>query len=231
MNRWAWAEDRLELFRQGNEDWIARQPLNTVAQADQQYAAVATYLTEHGLDLNARTELLAAAVGTSLVFAVALGSYKDQPSALQNVDHVVSQALGALGALLPAADRSWTLIFDERPWTSNAQSSRRSRIDDVDRWRHAFHGLALEQKVPRLDRIAVEAQPIFRTRASMQDVAACHPATKAAIDGLVDARVVPNDTPTHVPVVSFLEPLVDPTRRRDALALTVTELPSRIEAP
>jgi hypothetical protein len=40
----------------------------------------------------------------------------------------------------------------------------------------------------------------------MQDVAACVPAVKAAIDGLVDAGVFLDDSPAHVTAVVFKQP-------------------------
>jgi hypothetical protein len=51
----------------------------------------------------------------------------------------------------------------------------------------------------------------------LQDVAACNPAVKAAIDGLVDAGIVPDDSPAYLRSVEFLAPM----KGRDALTLYV----------
>ena len=40
----------------------------------------------------------------------------------------------------------------------------------------------------------------------MQDVAACVPAVKAAIDGLVDAGVLIDDAPQHLKAIVFAQP-------------------------
>jgi hypothetical protein len=42
-----------------------------------------------------------------------------------------------------------------------------------------------------------------------QDVGACNPAVKAAIDGLVDAGILPDDSPEFVRSLVFLPPLKD----------------------
>jgi hypothetical protein len=52
-------------------------------------------------------------------------------------------------------------------------------------------------------------------------VAACYPAAKAAVDGLVDAGVVENDTPDHVTEIRFTAPAMG---SHDALVLVVEAL-------
>ena len=42
-----------------------------------------------------------------------------------------------------------------------------------------------------------------------QDVGACNPAVKAAIDGLVDAGVLPDDSPEFVKSLVYLPPKKD----------------------
>ncbi len=68
--------------------------------------------------------------------------------------------------------------------------------------------IARQRKVPALGRISVTAEPLHKDRRSPQDVAACAPAVKAAIDGLVDAGVVEDDSPEFVTSVRFLPPVV-----------------------
>jgi glycine/serine hydroxymethyltransferase len=64
--------------------------------------------------------------------------------------------------------------------------------------------LIRQAAIPRLDRIAVEATP-FGPKIR-QDVGACFPSAKAAIDGLVHAGVLPDDTPDHVCSLTFHQP-------------------------
>ena len=70
------------------------------------------------------------------------------------------------------------------------------------------------------DTVDVTVTPHLATRRGMQDVAGCFPAAKAAIDGLVDAGVIPDDTPEHLASLTFLAPVVG---HGDALELVVTE--------
>jgi len=105
---------------------------------------------------------------------------------------------------LPA--RTWRLrTTGSRPLTVN-------RVADMHRQAWATHtrgvravwaGLALQAKIPRLDCVRITVTPLHRDHRSPQDVAACSPEAKAAIDGLVDARVIPDDDPTHLLLVSF----------------------------
>jgi hypothetical protein len=89
--------------------------------------------------------------------------------------------------------------------------------------RGRWHYLALEAKVPRLERIAVEVLPLHADRRSPQDVAACAPAAKAAIDGLVDAGVLADDDAPHLASITFLPPEVGGV---DGMALRFWEVPA-----
>jgi hypothetical protein len=51
--------------------------------------------------------------------------------------------------------------------------------------------------------------PLHKNGRSPQDTGACFPAAKAAIDGLVDAGVVEDDTAKQVVQIDFHAPLVD----------------------
>jgi crossover junction endodeoxyribonuclease RusA len=105
--------------------------------------------------------------------------------------------------------RSWSLTFDgARPLTVN-------RVADMHRQRWATHTreqrwlwmiLARDAHIPALDRVRITVTPLHRDRRSPQDPAACAPEAKAAVDGLVDARVIPDDTGRHVASVTFLPP-------------------------
>ena len=119
---------------------------------------------------------------------------------------------------------TWTLEDAERPWTSNAERRwhhhERARVVREARERWAW--LALAERIPPLKRISVEATPLRPNNRSMPDVAACYPAVKAAIDGLVDAGVIPDDNPHCVICVTFRAPVV---ADRDGLRLVIVEEP------
>ena len=72
--------------------------------------------------------------------------------------------------------------------------------------RHAWKILALEAKVPALGGVTITVTPLHKDRRSPQDVGACAAACKPAIDGLVDAGVMPDDSPEHLRLLSFTPP-------------------------
>lgn len=119
--------------------------------------------------------------------------------------------------------RVWQLFDNERPWTANAERRwhhyKRAQVVRDARARWAWHALAA--RIPRLDRVEIDAQPLAKDRRWKPDVAACYPTVKAAIDGLVDARVLDDDDDTHVVALRFLP--VD-IGERNGLALTIREV-------
>lgn len=140
--------------------------------------------------------------------------------------------------LLDADGRpTWTLAYPQRPWTVNSergrggrnQSSRSSghwtdRAELTKEWRQAFWGLAKEQRIPALTSIGIFVQQVCRNR-KRPDPGACYPAVKAAIDGLVDAGVIPDDGPDYVDFITFWAPEVGTA---DALVLVVKGQPVRV---
>lgn len=104
---------------------------------------------------------------------------------------------------------SWVLEYQARPLTLNAERAGhwRAHRAATAEWREAFAWLARAQHLPRLCRIQVTATPVLADRRG-QDVGACFPSVKAAIDGLVDAGVVPDDTPAHVARLIFEAPVL-----------------------
>lgn len=117
----------------------------------------------------------------------------------------------------------WTLTYHARPWSLNVErrTNRFQRAPMVAEWRDAYRLLALESKVPPLEWIHVEARPQYRTARSLPDTAACVGSVKAAIDGLVDAGVLPDDGPELVRRVTFEAPVVDRGLHSDRLVLVV----------
>jgi len=106
-----------------------------------------------------------------------------------------------------------------RHWTSTRALTRGYRATTKILWRD---GVARKVYPRHLDRIAVTARQLATDGRWHQDIGACMPAVKAAIDGLVDAGLVPDDTPEYVVSLTFL-----PVRvvGRDALELTVEAAP------
>lgn len=101
-----------------------------------------------------------------------------------------------------------TLVFVGRPplvnwersvhWTEHRSSTASYRAEAALRaGRHA--------RTP-MEVVEVRSWPRYRTRRSWPDVGAWMPATKAAIDGLVDAGVLPGDTPDVVRRMVFETP-------------------------
>lgn len=118
--------------------------------------------------------------------------------------------------------RTWNLEYQARPITMNwvyGRANRAQRNNANQEWRDAFCLLAREQKIPQLERIQILAWPMLRDR-RIQDVGACYPAVKAAIDGLVDAGVVPEDEPRYVTMIAMGPPVQE---TYDALRVQVME--------
>ncbi len=100
--------------------------------------------------------------------------------------------------------------LEARPWTLNSERRmhRMQRAEHARQWRSSFHLLALHNKVASFGDtpVIVVIQPHL-AKGPMFDCDACHPAAKAAIDGLVDAGVLASDGPNHVTEVRYLRPL------------------------
>lgn len=113
---------------------------------------------------------------------------------------------------------TWRIEYPQRPWTTNGERSgnRWERAALVKEWRNAFHMLARQARIPELNHIEVTVEP-HQLGGRSQDVAACNPAAKAAIDGLVDAGVIPDDGPQYLKSITFLPP----QKGRNALVLLI----------
>lgn len=103
--------------------------------------------------------------------------------------------------------RHWTISIDGRPLSLNAERrmDRHQRADYVKQTRFTAKVLARMAKIPELDAIELVVVPVFPNRSGLPDAAAGNllPALKAALDGLVDAKVIPDDTDRHVKGVTF----------------------------
>lgn len=106
----------------------------------------------------------------------------------------------------------WILIYEgERPWTVNAERKMHyhTRAKKVKHYREAFYDLALESDLPQMRSIGVEATPVLGDR-RLQDIAACNGAVKAAVDGLVDFGIIPDDSNEWLKWIKFYPCLVNP---------------------
>ena len=103
--------------------------------------------------------------------------------------------MGASTLLVKGGVMEWILVYEQRPWTVNAERNwhyhKRAKL--VKQWREGFCELAGEEGIPELERMYIEACPVVRDR-RLQDTCAANNAVKAAIDGIVDAGVVPDDS-------------------------------------
>lgn len=114
---------------------------------------------------------------------------------------------------------SFAIEYPGRPWTTNAERSghRWDRIRKTKEWRTAFALLASDLRPPPLSWAEIIVEPWLATRRGVQDTGACHPAAKAAIDGIVDAGILADDTPDIVRSITYRAPRIG----RDALVLII----------
>lgn len=110
------------------------------------------------------------------------------------------------------------LTYWKKPITTNTEraGNRWGRAESTKEWRETFTWLARKEKIPAMKWINVTAQP-FQKMGRLQDTAACNPSVKAAIDGLVDAGVIPDDSGEYVRMIIFMPPL----RGADRLTLMI----------
>lgn len=94
----------------------------------------------------------------------------------------------------------------QRPWTTNGErrGNRWDRASQTAEWRSLFGWLARSRPLPQLTQVACIVALTLKGR--LQDTAACNPAVKAAIDGLVDGGLLVDDTPEHLLSVTFMSP-------------------------
>lgn len=109
---------------------------------------------------------------------------------------------------------TWTLTYQDRPWLLNAERSgggrgiggHYGRAQLVATWRSAFAQLCVAEQVPPLRWVEVEAIQHCRD-GRKPDIGGCFPAVKAAIDGIVDAGVIPDDRDPYLRGLTFRPPV------------------------
>lgn len=104
--------------------------------------------------------------------------------------------------------RQWVLEHFDRPTPMNEYRKGHwsDRSDHDAAWRETFGWLAKVARIPRLAHAVVTVGQGCRHGTTLPDVGACFPAAKAAIDGLVDAGVLPSDAPKHLRGLMFTAP-------------------------
>ncbi len=115
---------------------------------------------------------------------------------------------------------SWELLYEGKPWGLNEERTQHWNVRDqrTAEWRDAYKKLARYLKVPQMKAITIEVQHFYkRTR---MDPVAIMPAYKAALDGIVDAKVIADDDGRYVKSVLFLPP---EKAEKDGLALIIEE--------
>lgn len=118
--------------------------------------------------------------------------------------------------------REWTLTYNARPWTCNAERNMHhyKRAALIKEWRQAAFLLCKEAKVPPLEAIEVDVIPYLVSKGRPQDIGAAYPSYKALQDGVVDAGVIPDDSPRYVKKVTFYAPVAS---KFNALVLVLRE--------
>lgn len=101
--------------------------------------------------------------------------------------------------------RRWILEDKEKSWTVNIERTWhfQKRAKAVRECRERFGWLIAEQQMPKLNQIKVAIVPLAKDKRGIQDVGACLPAAKAAIDAIVDMGIIPDDNPDHVVALTF----------------------------
>lgn len=104
-----------------------------------------------------------------------------------------------------------TIDIPMRPWTANRQ--RVMHHMDVAKlvklWREAA-AKACEGAGSLQTPVLVDVRLFLKGKRSM-DCGACYPAVKAAIDGMVDAGVIPDDTPFFLAGILMHAPVLGAT--------------------
>lgn len=120
-----------------------------------------------------------------------------------------------------------TYVLEQRPWTLNSEregathwSSTRERTRD---WRRAFWALGVQQRVRFAGAVMIDVHVSMRH--PVADTAACIGAVKAAVDGLVDARVLTGDTGSVVRSLTLHAPTRVSKAEPESLTLTVSSIP------
>jgi len=101
--------------------------------------------------------------------------------------------------------------YERRAWSLNAERSGSGHghwsttRKLTEEWRTAFYALGLRDRV-KFHSVHIVAS--FIQRKPIQDTGNSYGSVKAAIDGLVDAGVIPGDTPDYVLSLTMMAPRI-----------------------
>lgn len=110
---------------------------------------------------------------------------------------------------IPAPAELLTLNRERtRHWSTRAEITRQ--------WRNAAYVLAKVDRLPAFQSAEITFD-ITQARGQLADAGSHHPVTKAILDGIVQAGVLPDDDPAHV--LSITEHA--PTRGPSAVTVTL----------
>lgn len=117
-----------------------------------------------------------------------------------------------------------SITYRARPVSLNRSygHSRYERTSHVREWRDTFTLLAKEAKIPRMDAIHVTVEAGMS--GVLQDIGNCYVSAKAAIDGLVNAKVIPKDTGDHLHSLTFLPVVRITPKEHDYMTLHIAEV-------
>lgn len=116
-----------------------------------------------------------------------------------------------------------------RPVLQNARMHHYAKAQAVKPWREAGCLLARLAKIPPLGRASVACWGVYPTNVT-PDVDAVAPTLKAVLDGIVDAKVLPDDRPPFIQSVTFYEPIVI-RGAKPALVVVLTALEADVVHP
>lgn len=119
-------------------------------------------------------------------------------------------------------EQAWTLVLPDSPFTSaNSRHHWRQRAQNTAVWRQAAHLLARQAKIPPSGHITVRLDYWPKDRRRRDPDNLVPGVLKPAVDGLVDAGIVPDDAPDYV---TLTMPKIHPPRpdRQPRWELTIT---------
>jgi hypothetical protein len=119
-----------------------------------------------------------------------------------------------------------TVLKGERTWVnSNQRLHWAPRATHTSSWRHAAAVAAKDAQIPRIGRAWVVAELVFPKGRRRRDPANWYPTVKACVDGLIDAKVLPDDDADHLigPDMRLGPPVDDPGQQAVRLGIYPVE--------
>lgn len=119
--------------------------------------------------------------------------------------------------------RPLELVHHAKVVSLNAERSAHwtKRHELTQSWREAFYFLALQARHDPFEKpVVITAQP-YQAKNTLADAGNALPSVKAGVDGIVDAGLLPDDSPDWVSALL----LMAPKRGDDGLVLYLVEEP------